>query len=188
MWCFSIAATCSLLPRIASSPPCTFGCSVLTRPSIISGEPVSSTTSITLRPASVNAFAVPPVETSSTPRWASCDANAMSPALSDTDNRARLMRRGWLLMTHELAYQAGESVFANAVGLPGIHKHRIKAAIPAHVPGRVGSPAPPVGCDGSSSAPPPALPHDHKSRFAPCDADRPYQPGRRFPLARPHRP
>ena len=40
------------------------------------------------------------------------DANAISPALSETDSRARVIRRGWLLMTHELAHQAGESVFA----------------------------------------------------------------------------
>ena len=30
----------------ASRPPCTFGCSVFTRPSIISGKPVSSATSL----------------------------------------------------------------------------------------------------------------------------------------------
>ena len=43
------------------------GCSVLTRPSIISGKPVTAATSVTLRPASLKAFEVPPVEIS-------CDA------------------------------------------------------------------------------------------------------------------
>jgi len=33
--------------------------------------------------------------------------------LSETDSRALVIRRGWLLMTHELAHQAGESVFAS---------------------------------------------------------------------------
>ena len=45
---------------MASSPPCTAGCSVLTRPSIISGKPVRSLTSSTFRPASLSALRVPP--------------------------------------------------------------------------------------------------------------------------------
>ena len=45
-------------------PPCTVGCSVLTRPSIISGKPVTSETLTTGSPASARALAVPPVETS----------------------------------------------------------------------------------------------------------------------------
>src|ERR1700756_4822114 len=53
-WLF-IACACSALPRIASRPPCTLGCSVLTRPSIISGKPVRSETSRTARPAAVSA-------------------------------------------------------------------------------------------------------------------------------------
>ena len=53
------------------SPPWTAGCSVFTRPSIISGKPVRSVTSRTGRPASASALRVPPVETSSTPR--SCE-------------------------------------------------------------------------------------------------------------------
>ena len=59
--------SCSALPRIASNPPCTRGCSVFTRPSIISGKPVNSETSATARPAAFSAAAVPPVETISMP-------------------------------------------------------------------------------------------------------------------------
>ena len=40
----------------------TLGWSVLTRPSIISGKPVKSETSMTGRPASLRVFAVPPVD------------------------------------------------------------------------------------------------------------------------------
>src|SRR5262245_2470907 len=83
------ARSCSALPRIASSPPCTLGCSVLRRPSIISGKPVSSETSRTASPAALSAAAVPPVDTSSTPWPASAFANSTMPALSDTDRRAR---------------------------------------------------------------------------------------------------
>ena len=53
--------------RRARMPPWIFGCSVLTRPSIISGKPVTSDTCTTARPASASALAVPPVDTSSKP-------------------------------------------------------------------------------------------------------------------------
>src|SRR6266849_7742456 len=85
--------TCSGLWRTASNPPCILGCRVLTRPSIISGKPVRSDTSRTLRPASASARAVPPVETSSTPKPASRRANSISPVLSDTEMRARKIGR-----------------------------------------------------------------------------------------------
>ena len=89
----SMAASCSGFSRMARSPPCTFGCSVLTRPSIISGKPVRSETSRTASPASASALAVPPVETSSTPRAASAWAKGTSPVLSETESRARDTRR-----------------------------------------------------------------------------------------------
>ena len=44
------------------------GCSVLTRPSSISGEPVTAATSVTGRPGVAERAAVPPVETSSKPQ------------------------------------------------------------------------------------------------------------------------
>ena len=43
------------------------GCSVFTRPSSISGKPVTSATSVTARPASASSRAVPPVDSSRTP-------------------------------------------------------------------------------------------------------------------------
>src|SRR3546814_11113054 len=90
MFCSAIAAACSALSRTASSPPCTLGCSVLTRPSIISGKPVWSDTSFTASPASRSALAVPPVDSSSTPCRASACPSATSPALSDTESSARV--------------------------------------------------------------------------------------------------
>ena len=67
MPCSSAAAMCAGTSRRASRPPCTRGCSVLTRPSIISGKPVRSSIGRTGTPASASALAVPPVETISTP-------------------------------------------------------------------------------------------------------------------------
>src|SRR5438874_8056562 len=99
MPCAFIASAWSLLSRIASRPPCTFGCSVLTRPSIISGKPVSSETSFTSRPAAAIALAVPPVETSSTSCAASAFANSIRPVLSETERSARVTRRGWSVMS-----------------------------------------------------------------------------------------
>src|SRR5690606_5476036 len=65
------------------------GCRVLTRPSIISGKPVRSATSLTGRPKPAIAALVPPVETSSTPSPARVRAASSSPALSDREIRAR---------------------------------------------------------------------------------------------------
>jgi hypothetical protein len=46
----AMACACSGASRTPSRPPCTTGCRVLTRPSIISGKPVRSATSLTGRP------------------------------------------------------------------------------------------------------------------------------------------
>ena len=67
MPCVSRSARCDSLPRSARIPPWIFGCSVTTRWSSISGEPVTSSTVVTGSPASAIARAVPPLETSSTP-------------------------------------------------------------------------------------------------------------------------
>src|SRR5438034_4997648 len=72
-------------------PPWIFGCSVLTRPSIISGKPVTSATVVTGKPASASAFAVPPVEIKATPAAARARANGTSPALSETLKIARIL-------------------------------------------------------------------------------------------------
>ena len=63
----SLPITASSVPRLPSRPPWIVGCNVLTRPSMISGKPVLSATSMTSMPASRNALQVPPVERISTP-------------------------------------------------------------------------------------------------------------------------
>ena len=89
----SVAArTCSGLSRTASRPPWSRGCSVLTRPSMISGKPVKSSIARTSRPAPWSSRAVPPVETSSTPSSARPRAKSTTPVLSETDTSARRMR------------------------------------------------------------------------------------------------
>src|SRR4051812_12627484 len=65
------------------------GCSVLTRPSSISGAPVTSSTVVTGTPASVSAAAVFPDDTSSKPRSSSPRASSTRPVLSYTESRAR---------------------------------------------------------------------------------------------------
>ena len=75
--------------RRARMPPWTAGCSVLTRPSIISGKPVTSETLTTGRPASASALAVPPVETRARSRGRQAAAKGTRPVLSDTLSSAR---------------------------------------------------------------------------------------------------
>jgi len=82
------AAMCSGKSRRASRPPWIFGCSVLTRPSSISGKPVWSATSVTGRPASASSLAVPPVESSLMPSACSAWANSRMPVLSETEIKA----------------------------------------------------------------------------------------------------
>src|SRR6218665_1267308 len=91
IWCSSIEALWAGLSRTDSSPPCTLGCSVFTRPSIISGKPVRSEMSRTATPVSAISLCVPPVDTSSTPSRASSLAKSAMPDLSNTDSKARLM-------------------------------------------------------------------------------------------------
>src|SRR5262245_4770341 len=93
MLCSRNLAWCSALSRIARMPPWMRGCNVLTRPSSISGKPVTSATSSTFNPASASDLRVPPVETSSTPKPASALANSTSPVLSLTLTSARRMVR-----------------------------------------------------------------------------------------------
>src|SRR5947209_6323496 len=85
MPCASIAAMCSTLPRRASKPPWMAGCSVLTRPSSISGKPVCVATSVTASPASASSLAVPPVESRSMPSALSSRASSTTPVLSETE-------------------------------------------------------------------------------------------------------
>src|SRR5512135_2618794 len=117
MPCACMVATCSGRSRRARMPPCTLGCRVLTRPSSISGKPVYSLTSITARPASRSALAVPPVDSSSTPASASARAKSTRPVLSDTESRARWIFIGSVrkaVVAHFLAQ--GIAVDAEHVG------------------------------------------------------------------------
>src|SRR5574337_1246962 len=82
-------ARCSGLSRRARIPAWIFGWSVFTRPSSISGNPVTSATSRTFTPDSRRSLAVPPVERISTPRAASPRQNSTAPVLSWTLTRAR---------------------------------------------------------------------------------------------------
>src|SRR4051812_37485575 len=93
MPCSFIEATWSGLSRRARMPPWTFGWSVFTRPSIISGKPVKSATSVTTTPFSLSSCAVPPVERISMPSGSSALASSTTPVLSET-----LMRALWTLM------------------------------------------------------------------------------------------
>ena len=62
-----MSAWWSGLRRSARIPPWTFGWSVTTRWPRMAGKPVSSATSVTARPASRSALAVPPLEMRSQP-------------------------------------------------------------------------------------------------------------------------
>src|SRR4051812_29275927 len=84
-----MAVMWSLRPRIARIPPEIFGCIVFTRPSSISGKPVTSETSRTGTPFSRIIRAVPPVETISAPSSLSARAKSMIPVLSVTLMRTR---------------------------------------------------------------------------------------------------
>ena len=70
-------------------PPWILGCSVFTRPSIISGNPVTSLTSRTGNPAPRSVRAVPPVDSSSTPSSWRPRAKSTIPVLSCALTRAR---------------------------------------------------------------------------------------------------
>ncbi len=69
-------------------PPWILGCRVLTRPSRISGNPVTSATWRTLMPASCKVLKVPPVDMISYPNCSRPRANSTTPSLFDTLIRA----------------------------------------------------------------------------------------------------
>ena len=85
----SSVSACSASRGSASSPACTPGCSVLTRPPSTSGKPVTSSTAVTGTPASAIRAAVDPVDTSCTPASCSPRASSVRPVLSDTLTSAR---------------------------------------------------------------------------------------------------
>ena len=76
--------------RSARMPACTFGCSVLTRPSRHSGKPVSSSTLVTGMPSPSISAAEPPVDTSATPASCRPRDELLEPGLVvDRDQRPR---------------------------------------------------------------------------------------------------
>ncbi|CKM14169.1 Uncharacterised protein [Streptococcus pneumoniae] len=77
--------------RRARSPPWIFGWRVFTRPSIISGKPVTSSIAMVSTPALSRATLVPPVEIISQPSFLSSWANSTMPALSETLIKTRLV-------------------------------------------------------------------------------------------------
>src|SRR4028119_2147213 len=81
--------TWSGFSRSARMPPWILGCRVFTRPSSISGAPVTSSTWTTGTRDSSSAFAVPPVEMISNPIPESLRAKAATPRLSETETSAR---------------------------------------------------------------------------------------------------
>ena len=85
------AFRCSGSSRRASSPPWTFGWRVLTRPSQISGNPVTSLMLMTSTPLSRSSFIVPPVAITSQPSARSPLANSTTPVLSLTLINARML-------------------------------------------------------------------------------------------------
>src|SRR6185437_17052290 len=94
MPCSFMERAWSGLSRRARMPPWTLGWSVFTRPSIISGKPVNSETSVTTTPFSLRSCAVPPVERISTPWVRSALAKSTSPVLSEALRSARRILMG----------------------------------------------------------------------------------------------
>src|SRR5260221_2653455 len=90
------AMTASSMPRRPSRPPWMRGWRVLTRPAMISGNRVDAERARTAMPAVRSAWAVPPVDSSSTPRAARPRAKSPRPCLSETDSSARVIAMdGW---------------------------------------------------------------------------------------------
>src|SRR5947207_5542867 len=91
-------STCAGRRMSASRPACTLGCSVFTRPSRHSGNPVRSSTRVTAIPSPAIRAAVEPVDTISTSASASARASSSRPLLSYTLTSARRMGRRSSLM------------------------------------------------------------------------------------------
>src|SRR3954453_11824701 len=99
MSCSAIAARCASLALMCRIPPCTFGCSVFTRPSSISGKPVYAPMSVTGTPAARSMPAVPPVDRISISKVSNARARSSTPVLLETLISARRMdgivQDGW---------------------------------------------------------------------------------------------
>src|SRR5262245_31428647 len=88
------------------------GCNVFTRPSMISGKPVTVATSVTATPAARKVLAVPPVDKISKPSASRARANGASPSLFATLSKARRFARG--LLSSEATGASGEAFEAEA--------------------------------------------------------------------------
>src|SRR3954452_15288588 len=121
--CSFRVATCSALSRTASTPAAIFGLIVLTRPSSISGNPVKSSIARTSSPASARCFAVPPVETISTPSSARQRANSATAVLSDTVIRARFTRTSPRAVTSTSDTVSTSLIDDHPTWIRGVHTH-----------------------------------------------------------------
>src|SRR5215217_2781978 len=88
--CSASCATWSASERRARMPPWMRGCSVFTRPSRISGEPVCSETCTAGTPLSFRCLSVPPVLRMRQPSLCRPCAKGSRPVLSETEMRAVL--------------------------------------------------------------------------------------------------
>src|SRR5579875_447387 len=132
--CAASAALCSARSRCASRPAWIAGCSVLTRPSSSSGKPVTAATSVTGRPAAASARAVPPVESSTTPRAARAAANGTSPLLSLTESSARRIWRMAAFIAAASSNQRPRTSPSSRIATIGMGKaalHRALIEVPA---------------------------------------------------------
>src|SRR5436190_20459826 len=123
MPCSLSVATCSGLSRSASTPAAIFGLIVLTRPSSISGKPVTSSIGRVSIPASARCFAVPPVETISTPSSLRQRAKSAMPVLSDTVISARFTRTSPGAVTSTPETVRTSLINDHPTRIRGVHAH-----------------------------------------------------------------
>src|SRR4051794_15903943 len=121
--CSLSVPTCSALSRTASTPAAIFGLIVFTRPSSISGKPVKSSIARVSTPASFRCFAVPPVETISTPSSRRQRANSAMPVLSETVISARLTRTSARAVTSTSETVRTSLIDDHPTRIGGIHAH-----------------------------------------------------------------
>src|SRR4051794_38888682 len=121
--CSLSVPTCSALSRTASTPAAIFGLIVFTRPSSISGKPVKSSIARVSTPASFRCFAVPPVETISTPSSRRQRANSATPVLSETVISARLTRTSARAVTSTSETVRTSLIDDHPTRIGGIHAH-----------------------------------------------------------------
>ena len=125
-------------PISASIPAWICGSSVFTRPSRLSGNPVTFSTGVTSTPSSSSRSAVEPVETTSVPAAMNASASVSRPFLSKTETITLCIGRCGSAIMPSL------SGFSGTAGFPGIsgtsssliilllHPQKIKYILPAY--------------------------------------------------------